>query len=366
MNRLLLVIFIIAAVALGNLGCSDVTAPDRAELETTTGADVDITPTLFGGAPAVFYSTESTPSMIEFRQETMGTLKRYAAQRARHGNNRQNQSLHGSSSKLKVPTQFATIQEAVDAATPGDKVYVYGGTYDEMINVVTPNIRIEGRDHATINGGFRVQASGVTIRKFTITQTNSDEPTIYATDSNELVVTHCTMSGGICGIWMEESSRGWIASCNIEGIMDAIRAENNCRHNLIMANKLTGISRDGIVLSNGCHGNVIKVNDISGNGRLGLLINVSNSNAVLFNRINSNSDTGMAVESFGNPEPTTGNKIIGNEVDWNQRWGIVMTIGAQDNTISLNTAHNNTICDIADFVGGNTIGFNKVSCIQTF
>jgi hypothetical protein len=365
MKRLFLMIVIVAAAALANLGCSDVTAPDRSKLEGAPRFGPDETEVL-GGAPVVFYSSEATASMINFRAETTAILQSHAAGENGNAGENQNGSFKKTSATLKVPSQFPTIQEAVQAAVPGNRIRIDGGTYNEVVIVTTPSIRIEGLHNATVNGGFWIHATDVKIKGLTITQTNPNHPTIYANESDELTITHCTISGGACGIWMEETSGGWFAFSTIEGGIDGIRAENNCQENLFMLNDLKGETRDGILLSNGCHKNVVKLNDLSQSGRLGLLINVSNDNHVLFNSINENGDTGMAVQSFGSPEQTVNNQIIGNEANWNTRWGIVMTVGAQGNVIRLNKGYSNGICDIVDFVGGNTISANKVSCVQTF
>src|SRR5919108_5122516 len=40
--------------------------------------------------------------------------------------------------------EFTTIQEAVDAAAPGDRIRVCPGTYDEQISITKPSLRIVG------------------------------------------------------------------------------------------------------------------------------------------------------------------------------------------------------------------------------
>jgi hypothetical protein len=44
---------------------------------------------------------------------------------------------------LEVPTEFATIQAAIDAAEPGDRVYVHPGTYHEHLHL-RPGVRLVG------------------------------------------------------------------------------------------------------------------------------------------------------------------------------------------------------------------------------
>ena len=79
---------------------------------------------------------------------------------------------------LKVPQDFATIQEAVDAAAAGDTVIVGPGEYTENVVVVNgkDGLTIQGKGAAiidahvgdTINSGIQIQSSDVTISRLTI------------------------------------------------------------------------------------------------------------------------------------------------------------------------------------------------------
>ncbi len=60
---------------------------------------------------------------------------------------------------LQVPSEFPTIQAAVDAAKEGDLVLVAPGTYAEAVDVTKPNITIRGEDRNTVilDGGFELE-----------------------------------------------------------------------------------------------------------------------------------------------------------------------------------------------------------------
>lgn len=79
---------------------------------------------------------------------------------------------------LAVPGDFATIQAAVDAATPGDLVLISPGTYNEAVNVTTDNLTLRGLDRNTVildgqlklDNGIRVLgAKGVAVENMTAT-----------------------------------------------------------------------------------------------------------------------------------------------------------------------------------------------------
>ena len=77
---------------------------------------------------------------------------------------------------LQVPDDFATIQEAVDAAVPGDLVLIGPGTYHEAVNVTTDELTIRGLDRNTVvlDGSFELEngvrilgAKGVAVENMT-------------------------------------------------------------------------------------------------------------------------------------------------------------------------------------------------------
>jgi plastocyanin len=76
----------------------------------------------------------------------------------------------------RVPGQHATIQEAVDAAAPGDLVLVGPGVYREEVKVDTPSLVLRGtdRNRVVIDGEFEranavsVTADGVAVENLTV------------------------------------------------------------------------------------------------------------------------------------------------------------------------------------------------------
>ena len=81
-----------------------------------------------------------------------------------------------SGNTLKVPDDYATIQEAVDAAAEGSLILISPGTYNEAVDVTTDNLVIRGTDRnkVILDGKFELEngvrilgAGGVAVENLT-------------------------------------------------------------------------------------------------------------------------------------------------------------------------------------------------------
>ncbi|PVX27020.1 MAG: hypothetical protein CW716_04445 [Candidatus Bathyarchaeum sp.] len=107
---------------------------------------------------------------------------------------------------ITVPDDFSTIQQAVDAASPGDTIFVRAGTYNEAVIVNTDSLQLVGENKLTTiidrTGGnnqaaVTVNADNVTVSGFTV-QNSYDgiclRGSSYSTVSGN-IISVCSMRG---------------------------------------------------------------------------------------------------------------------------------------------------------------------------
>jgi len=165
---------------------------------------------------------------------------------------------------------FTKIQDAVDAASDGDMIIVYNGTYYENVNI-NNQLTLEGVGMPVVNAGWSgsaiaVGADGCTVDGFYVT-------------------------GGTAG-----RIGGWYG----------IAVESN--NNLIKNNIASEIS-DGIYLSDSFN-NTITGNSISNNNH-GIRLQYSNHNTISYNIVFSNFNEGINLLGSNN-NALTGNTVSNN------------------------------------------------------
>ena len=233
------------------------------------------------------------------------------------------------------PNNYTTIQEAVDAATEGDTVYVYDDSspYNESV-FISKSLTIQGENkHTTIidrghdtGKGFSIEADNVTITGFTIQNTGSGiyiggpgktashntitENIILNTragivvyygdpskpeflDYGYNIISYNTISNTIfTGIGVIKGRNNAIIGNTVSqthGIdgqygfgIDASGAYNNISHNHVFDN-----DRFGIILHESYQSTVYR-NTIENNGRYGLAIGDTSSNTITQNNFIDN------------------------------------------------------------------------------
>ncbi len=271
---------------------------------------------------------------------------------------KQNNANQIAAAAIRVPDDYSTIQAAVDAANPGDKIIVKasGSPYNEhIVKVNKTGLRLTAAGSVTLNGHIFVWANNVEIDHFNInvvTPSSGGGIEVQHPSGGTLSgvkIRHNTITGNPIqsrGIWMS-------------GAMGCLVTKNTC----------TGHLLEGIGLSN-ANGNVISQNNFTGNG-LGIGLGASDNNEVSFNDCsastyrgidvggdsdgnnvkknvcNRNGDSGIAVSSSSD-DNTIG---PGNTANFNSQYGIILFPAVSNNTVIKNDFHCNTLGDIFNLAG---------------
>ena len=228
----------------------------------------------------------------------------------------------------KVPRDFASIQGAVDAASPGDIIQVKAGIYEENVEITTPGIRLLGAQ-AVLDGsglsGFGIHVldtEGVQIQGFTVQHFEAG----IVVENSEGVQLHRNEL-------LENFS-------DIATRRDGIQLLN-AHDSLITGNYAHDNGHNGITLRDGSSGNTLRGNRSSDNG-LQVMANFGGCGIQL---IGANNDD---------------NFIAANETLRNG-WGIQVGGGSDDNTVVQNRSHEIARAGVVvlDDGQGNFIGQNN-------
>jgi len=222
-------------------------------------------------------------------------------------------ALPASANILLVPSQYPTIQCAVNAAQPGDTVRVSprpdGTCYHESVSITTNDIRLEG-DQAPIldgstlgqynplapsdlpyfgNDGINVNADGVTVCGFVV--------------QNYYYYVNLPLTRLACGIFVNPSNSGDIhdntlqhngKGLEIDGFMNSAIVQT-CN---LSDNTISGSRSDGVLLS-GVAGNiVVSHNTVYNNGFNGIDGDEANGVKIRHNTVTGNCVTRQGAGIF--------------------------------------------------------------------
>jgi len=269
------------------------------------------------------------------------------------------------SSIIYVPDDYSTIQEAVDAANPGDTIYVKAGVYYENGITINKELKLIGESKETtiIDGNFSKGillirfCSNILISNFTIRNSGSNEwywdpvvgGVIYCAGVILAKAKNCTIKNSkiinnYVGIYIIYSNRSRILQNEvINSTYMAIFADGahgtygdihvECWSNRFVNNTIIGASVGGIY-SKYCANSTIENNTIK---RCGLGICTWRGYKTFGNIIMGNVllDNVLGISCTDN----SNNKIHGNFVA-NCEYGI--EIGSSENIIRMNDLENNT------------------------
>ena len=289
---------------------------------------------------------------------------------------------------IRVPSDQATIQDAVNKARSGDLVLIEKGVYSEAVAVEKDGVTIRGVDRNAVvldgqekfSNGFTVTGNGVTIQNLTVHsfQQNGiiftgvlpageekDNDYKYAGDSAGKVVDgyrvdHVTAhNNGLYGIYAFAARNGVIENSYASGHPDSGLYVGQCRPcNAVLRDNISENNAIGYYGTN-ASGNVFVVNSIYRKNRLGIAPNSQDaeklspqSSTVIAGNLvedNDNPDAPKIPEGFFGAGIAVGggtkNTIVKNKVTGHVGAGIVLLtlnrFEPQGNVISENQVFSN-------------------------
>jgi parallel beta-helix repeat protein len=254
-----------------------------------------------------------------------------------------------------VPTDYPTIQQAIDYASSGDTVFVKTGTYEECVSI-NKSLSLIGEDKTktTIKGDWGlggtvilVDHDDVTVSGFTI-QSNAENTHGTSIRGVHLLNVHgCTVSSCIFsrvgkGIWLYGSSGNTIEDNSVyglqyftwSGITLEASSNNSIRNNSFIDSMQGGIE----VLSHSC-GNSITGNTVKSQWA-GINFEFSSNN----NTVTGNSLTGVRYGVW--LQITSSYNIIKNNTIRDSLTGIQANGASSNNLIEKNTITHSDYCGI--------------------
>lgn len=212
--------------------------------------------------------------------------------------------------------EFTSIQDAIDASDPWDTVYVYNGTYNEVVVIDKIHLELIGEDRDTtiINAQgppwgsvVSVDADWVTVSGFTITDESNG---IELNNVQNCVISNNYVHSHAYGIYLDNSDGNEVSS-----------------------NIATDHMFYGIYLKSS-HGNDIIGNDASSNDYGGIFLESSSGNT-----INANTGSLNVIEGVGLWKSS--NNILSANTFSDSGWGLRLSVSTGD-TLTGNTMTDNS------------------------
>jgi parallel beta-helix repeat protein len=233
---------------------------------------------------------------------------------------------------ITVPDDYQKIQEAVNAANPGDTIFVKAGTYNEDYVALNKSVSLVGDNQKSLicyhsSLGFVVTANEANLTGFTITSIEAAQGhAVDIANSSGCVIENNLLENNLVGISLYASSSGNTVSGNT--------LENNERSielidspdNTISDNNITGALVSGISLDVSS-GNTVSGNRISNlTDGMGALMLWKSSNNLISRNLLFGGNPMLMIDCSSNT--LSENFVMDNE------YGIVVGLSSNNNIYS--------------------------------
>ena len=236
---------------------------------------------------------------------------------------------------------YTKIQDAINASSNGDTVFVLNGIYYENVRVDKSITLLGENQTATIIDGqeqnghlISIIAPGVTVSGFTIRNCGGipNAAEIHVNSDNNKIIGNtfiCSTLNSEEGIWVWQSSGTTISGNTITSHLYGIWFEN-CTNNNITHNYISTATEWGIVLGNSERNNIYE-NSMTDN-RGGIYLRDSNRNMLFGNNITKNTKGVALVDSISS---SSNNTILKNNFMKNRQFDASFSLAKKSHTKNL-------------------------------
>jgi len=233
---------------------------------------------------------------------------------------------------ITVPDDYQKIQEAINAANPGDTIFVKAGTYNEDYVALNKSVSLVGDNQKSLiyyhsSLGFAVTANEVHLTGFTIMNIEAGQGhAIDIANSSNCIIEKNLLENNLVGISLYASSSGNTISGNTlennERSIELIAASDNT----ISDNNITGALVSGISLDVSS-GNTVSGNRISNlTDGMGALMLWKSSNNLISRNLLFGGNPMLMIDCSSNT--LSENFVIDSE------YGIVVGVSSNNNIYS--------------------------------
>ena len=243
---------------------------------------------------------------------------------------------------ITVPTDYPTIQAAIDSAVDGDTIFVKKGTYAEN-PAIDKSISIFGEDRDTteidVSTGFRIRSENVTISGFTIRGKGGNG--IMSGTGISLEKNYCNILGNRIkdvthGLIFFQSNDSYISGNSFESIGLSSAIQLNFANKNLIKNNTIGSCVEGIQIWQNSNNNTVSENTITNCQDTAINFQYSNDNTIIGNNI---SRSGLGTSIYGsNRNIISNNNYVYNVVQFGASETYYLTFGYNR---SVNTIYGN-------------------------